>query len=73
MIGRIGTDPDGFPVYGDAFGRTVAEIADHEHSLIQQAYVLTNRSLMESMRYWSARQIGVDSDGFPVYGRPWGS
>ena len=67
---RTGTDPDGWPIRTDQFGRTPAEAAEEEQEMYAQAWRLSNRTLMENFPYLGIRQIGVDPDGWPVYGRP---
>lgn len=67
---RRGTDPDGFPEVRDDMGRTPDEAEAEMQATMMQSYRLANRSLLESAPYLGIRQIGVDADGFPVFGRP---
>jgi hypothetical protein len=64
MTTRIGTDPDGFPVYGrliDGGTQTVDEIAAADWDLLNFR--------MTAPIHTGPRQLGVDPDGFPIMGR----
>jgi hypothetical protein len=58
---RIGTDDDGWPVFGDLTGRPIAEALDDERRAFARF-----QSITVPVQHI---QIGVDADGFAVFAR----